>query len=788
MASMAGPNQADFGGILPPMEPPPPPPLLSSSSNGSNKNNNGKNSGKNPKRVRRKCSHGDCDNRVVQGGVCVTHGARRKGCAHPGCDKAVKLAGYCSAHGPSRRKCDEDGCGRVAVQGGRCLSHGARRRICNYPAAGGRGPCGKNAIAGGMCKKHHDRMADARGMLDAVGLCVPCDADGMGGGEMEMEMGNSVYYSGSGESVEGGSEVGSSASAATNNRATAYQAWGGDGASANVGASPPDPLIRSEGESEVAPMLVSMAATAAADGRYGYHQAAASQQHHRDYGDYYGRHHQQDPADAFQDHHRGDPSAYQGYPHQDPPAEDAADHGGYYYRQQQQQQQPPPPPPPLPAYSSRPPPAKRARHQSGHQRGLSIFEDMSTVDAIISSGQTENRHAATGGSASWESSSSPPAPPPSSFASHVHRRQSTTARAISVSSLVGPSSSSSSSSINDHNDAMSTNRTPTAQVSFADSCFPRRRYDGGGVHRRQRPPPPAVCPPTNGGLGGGGAGSDGGDSSPPCTGNSSCTCNACRSPTLAIFEQMIQASQKLENGEVDPAKYAGLSPPRLSPRKSSAAAVAAAERRPSDVVAVGAPAAIAPGAVGSVLRMVSSNNIVEEAGGASCHQQDRGSYDPVAHRQPQDHQGGGGPHQRPVYRWEAGTGPASHALAAASPPAAGGDEGVDADSVGRTISDDVDDGQYRRYRDAPWPPHPPPTSLPRQHHDPHSQGPLTPKLTDNGDDRHRGGDGVDASDPLAVVSSHSSNYDQTSSSAHHHSSPSLLPRQRQSIEHLFIPS
>jgi hypothetical protein len=251
---------------------------------------------------------------------------------------------------------------------------------------------------------------------------------------------------------------------------------------------------------------------------------------------------------------------------------------------------------------------------------------------------------------------------------------------------------------------------------------------------------------------------------------------------------MIQASQKLENGEVDPAKYAGLSPPRLSPRKSSAAAVAAAERRPSDVVAVGAPAAIAPGAVGSVLRMVSSNNIVEEAGGAGCHQQDRGSCDPVAHRQPQDRQGGGGPHQRPVYRWEAGTGPASHALAAASPPAAGGDEGVDADSVGRTISDDVDDGQYRRYRDAPWPPHPPPTSLPRQYHDPHSQGPLTPKLTDNGDDRHRGGDGVDASDPLAVVSSHSSNYDQTSSSAHHHSSPSLLPRQRQSIEHLFIPS
>ena len=53
------------------------------------------------KRVNRQCSHQNCDNRVVQCGVCVTHSARRKCCAHPGCEKSVRHSGYCSAHGPS---------------------------------------------------------------------------------------------------------------------------------------------------------------------------------------------------------------------------------------------------------------------------------------------------------------------------------------------------------------------------------------------------------------------------------------------------------------------------------------------------------------------------------------------------------------------------------------------------------------------------------------------------------------------------------------------------------------
>jgi hypothetical protein len=119
MASMP----SDIGGCLPSPTPPPPP-------------------------SRRKCSHPSCDNRVVQGGVCVTHGARRKGCTHPGCDKAVKLAGYCSTHGPPRSKCDEDGCVRLALQGGRCVTHGARRKGCAHPG------CEKAAWLGGRCHAH----------------------------------------------------------------------------------------------------------------------------------------------------------------------------------------------------------------------------------------------------------------------------------------------------------------------------------------------------------------------------------------------------------------------------------------------------------------------------------------------------------------------------------------------------------------------------------------------------------------------------------------------------------
>jgi hypothetical protein len=103
------------------------------------------------KRVRRKCTIYGCQNRVVQGGLCITHGARRKICQHPGCMKHVKKAGYCSTHGPARKRCDVLGCHKVAVQKNRCVAHGAKKKLCNYRAG-----CTKQAILGGQCKKHHD--------------------------------------------------------------------------------------------------------------------------------------------------------------------------------------------------------------------------------------------------------------------------------------------------------------------------------------------------------------------------------------------------------------------------------------------------------------------------------------------------------------------------------------------------------------------------------------------------------------------------------------------------------
>jgi hypothetical protein len=103
------------------------------------------------KRVRRKCTIANCGNRVVQGGLCISHGAKRKLCRHAGCDKNVKKAGLCSTHGPARKRCDEGACNKVAVQGGKCIAHGAKKKLCAMEG------CTKQSILTGMCKKHHDQ-------------------------------------------------------------------------------------------------------------------------------------------------------------------------------------------------------------------------------------------------------------------------------------------------------------------------------------------------------------------------------------------------------------------------------------------------------------------------------------------------------------------------------------------------------------------------------------------------------------------------------------------------------
>lgn len=118
------------------------------------------------KRIRRKCTVGDCANRVVQGGLCISHGAKRKICKYAGCNKNVKKAGLCSTHGPARKRCENRGCGKVAVQGGRCIAHGAKKKLCDSEG------CTKQAILSGMCKKHHDAMNGVMTGNQDVDSCI----------------------------------------------------------------------------------------------------------------------------------------------------------------------------------------------------------------------------------------------------------------------------------------------------------------------------------------------------------------------------------------------------------------------------------------------------------------------------------------------------------------------------------------------------------------------------------------------------------------------------------------
>ncbi|KAL3794897.1 hypothetical protein HJC23_004274 [Cyclotella cryptica] len=103
-------------------------------------------------RCRRLCAVAGCRNGVVQGGVCISHGAKRKACNYPGCTKPVKKHGKCSAHGPERQRCKAEGCTKVSVQGGKCHSHGAKRRTCALEG------CSKQPTVGDMCKRHYDSV------------------------------------------------------------------------------------------------------------------------------------------------------------------------------------------------------------------------------------------------------------------------------------------------------------------------------------------------------------------------------------------------------------------------------------------------------------------------------------------------------------------------------------------------------------------------------------------------------------------------------------------------------
>ena len=358
---------------------------------------------------------------------------------------------------------------------------------------------------------------------------------------------------------------------------------------------------------------------------------------------------------------------------------------------------------------------------------------MSTVDAIISSGQQRPQPVAAAAAAAAASVGGtnngayvyPQAPRPSS-------------RIVSASSTAADAASL----------LMMSTKTPMTQVSFADSCFPpasRTTTHHRGAATAAASSTLGLTPKV-------------GEASPPCTGLMSCSCNACRSPTLAIFDQMIQASHKLERGEciekeeeVDE-KYAGLSPPHLSPRKAGGGNNVQHydEEKLAEDLSGGT----------NVVRQVSSSNVVGKIPGAG---NDGGFLPPRIHN-PQEQQASGVLLPSPQWSGEETSTP---------------EDGVAMGLVSMAISEDVSDGGGRGLGVGV-------TSLsssrpsPTRAYDSNPSGePLTPRLGEDGDDSPQGVGPyprhVSSGSP-AVVSSHSTN-----------GGAAFLPRRRESIEHLFIP-
>eukprot|EP00956_Cyclotella_meneghiniana_P037717 scaffold143306_cov68-Cyclotella_meneghiniana.AAC.1 len=121
------------------------------------------------KTVKRTCAVEGCSNGIVQGGLCISHGAKRKKCRFPGCEKNSKLAGLCSRHGPPRPQCDVMGCKNVSAQGRKCKSHATTVK-CYVPGC-------DNIICGRSltCRRHsnvEEQEVDS-GSPDGVQMALP---------------------------------------------------------------------------------------------------------------------------------------------------------------------------------------------------------------------------------------------------------------------------------------------------------------------------------------------------------------------------------------------------------------------------------------------------------------------------------------------------------------------------------------------------------------------------------------------------------------------------------------
>eukprot|EP00984_Skeletonema_dohrnii_P000264 scaffold86_cov98-Skeletonema_dohrnii-CCMP3373.AAC.1 len=105
------------------------------------------------------CSANGCTNVVVQGGVCVRHGARvkRQLCSREECTNQAVQGGVCVRHGAKgkRKRCSSEGCTNQAIKGGVCMRHGAKVKLCSSEG------CTTYARKGGVCMRHGANPWDA---------------------------------------------------------------------------------------------------------------------------------------------------------------------------------------------------------------------------------------------------------------------------------------------------------------------------------------------------------------------------------------------------------------------------------------------------------------------------------------------------------------------------------------------------------------------------------------------------------------------------------------------------
>eukprot|EP00986_Skeletonema_menzelii_P008071 scaffold3310_cov87-Skeletonema_menzelii.AAC.1 len=103
----------------------------------------------------KRCSSEGCTNIVINGGVCIRHGAKVKRCSSEGCTNQAQKGGVCFRHGAKTKRCSSEGCTNNAQNGGVCIKHGAKVKRCNYEG------CTKYAHTGGVCIRHGAKLVIA---------------------------------------------------------------------------------------------------------------------------------------------------------------------------------------------------------------------------------------------------------------------------------------------------------------------------------------------------------------------------------------------------------------------------------------------------------------------------------------------------------------------------------------------------------------------------------------------------------------------------------------------------